>query len=159
MNPGRKSLPHLPAIDFSNRSTVIYISQNVKFRRRLLARPEIHELLRTCWADADHWMVGRYVLMPDHLHLFCAPLAEPRTPLKNWVEYWRSLATRRWPYTNEKPIWQKDFFDRQLRSGDSYSQKWLYLWENPIASGLVKEPSDWSFQGELNVLQWAEPVH
>jgi len=47
------------------------------------------------------------------------------------------VATRRWPHPAEKPVWQRDFFDRQLRNGESYHQKWLYLWENPIKDGLV----------------------
>ena len=64
--------------------------------------------------------------------------------------------TRNWPIPDEKPIWQKDFFDRQLRSGESYHQKWPYIWENPIKEGLIKKPEDWPYQAELNVLQWHE---
>ncbi len=100
-------------------------------------------------------MVGRYILMPDHVHLFCAPAKWLVTPLKNWLQFWRSEATQRWPFPDEKPIWQKDFFDRQLRSGESYHQKWLYLWENPIKEGLIKNPEEWLYQGELNVLSWS----
>jgi len=37
--------------------------------------------------------------------------------------FWRAEVTRRWPYPAEKPIWQRDFFDRQLRNGESYHQK------------------------------------
>ncbi|HWN95445.1 MAG TPA: hypothetical protein VNT99_10465 [Methylomirabilota bacterium] len=66
--------------------------------------------------------------------------------------------TRNWPREDEKPIWQKDFFDRQLRSGESYSQKWLYIWENPLVAEFCSRPDNWPWQGELNVLQWHEPV-
>src|ERR1017187_1107290 len=55
----------------------------------------------------------------------------PVTPLKRWMEFWRAEITRRWPRAGDKPIWQKDFYDRQLRSGESYHQKWLYIVENP----------------------------
>jgi hypothetical protein len=41
-----------------------------------------------------------------------------------------------------------------LRHGESYHQKWLYLWENPIKDGLMKKPEDWPYQGELNILPW-----
>jgi putative transposase len=94
--------------------------------------------------------------MPDHIHLFCTPVKFPMTPLKRWMEFWQAEATRGWPQPVEKPIWQKDFFDRQIRSGESYHQKWLYLWENPIKEGLVKRPEDWPYQGEMNVLAWHE---
>jgi hypothetical protein len=66
--------------------------------------------------------------------------------------------TRHWPGPVEKPIWQKDFFDRQLRGGESYHQKWLYVMENPVTAGLASHWEDWPYQGELNVLQWHEPA-
>jgi putative transposase len=55
-------------------ATVIFLTMCVKKRRPLLARAEIVALLQDCWRQADHWLVGRWVAMPDHLHLFCAPL-------------------------------------------------------------------------------------
>ena len=156
--PGRRRLPHLPSREITNQSVIQYVSINVKSRRPLLARREIVDLLLDSWKKADRWLVGRYVIMPDHIHLFCAPGTHPIFPLKPWVDFWRADVTRRWPHLSEKPIWQKDFFDRQLRHGESYHQKWLYLWENPIKDGLVKKPEDWPYQGELNMLTWHEPT-
>jgi REP element-mobilizing transposase RayT len=155
-DPGRKSLPHLSSLEFSNQSIIQYVTVCVDKRRALLARPEIHELLLASWIKANHWLVGRYVIMPDHLHLFCAPAKFPHTPLKEWMKFWRADATRQWPHLSEKPIWQKDFFDRQLRSGESYSEKWMYVWENPVKAGLVKRAEDWAFCGEMNLLRWHE---
>jgi REP element-mobilizing transposase RayT len=56
--------------------------------------------------------------MPDHIHLFCAPV-RCDVPLAKWIKYWKALATRAWPDAHEKPIWQLDFFDRQLRQDES----------------------------------------
>lgn len=155
--PGRKSLPHLVSREFPNQSIIQFISCNVAGRRHLLNRPEIHQLLLASWRKADHWLVGRYVIMADHVHFFCAPRMEPRTPLKRWMEFWRADVTRNWPHPAEKPIWQKDFFDRQLRSGESYREKWMYQFENPVKAGLVVRPEDWPYQGELSQLLWHEP--
>jgi len=154
--PGRQSLPHLTPLEFANQTTVIFITMCVEKRRPLLARAEIVALLSDCWRQADHWLVGRWVVMPDHLHLFCAPATALAMPVVSWVRFWRSQVTRRWPYPEEKPIWQRDFFDRRLRSGESYQQKWLYLWENPIKAGIVSKPEDWPYQGERNVLAWRD---
>jgi len=33
--------------------------------------------------------VGRYVVMPDHIHLFAAP-GELQEPLENWIRFWKS---------------------------------------------------------------------
>jgi len=153
---GRQHLPHLSPLEFANQSTVIFITMCVEKRRPLLARAEIVALLLGCWRVADHWLVGSWVAMPDHLQLFCTPAAAPATPVASWARFWRKDVTRRWPYRNEKPIWQSDFFDRRLRSGESYHQKWLYLWENPIKAGIVARPEDWPYQGEMNELAWHE---
>ena len=152
--PGRVALPHLAPLELPNQIILEYVTVCTDHRRPVLARPDIVALLLDTWKKANHWLVGRYAIMPDHLHLFCAPANQPITPLKQWVRFWRAETTRHWPRPAEKPVWQRDFFDRQLRGGESYHQKWLYLWENPIQAGLVKRPDDWPFQGELNVLPW-----
>lgn len=157
-DPGRKSLPHLAPKEFQNQSIIQFISCNVARRRPLLTNAAVHSLLLCAWKKADHWLIGRYVIMPDPIHLFCAPRCVPVTPLKRWMEFWRADVTRNWPNTGDKPIWQKDFFDRQLRSSESYRQKWIYELENPVKAGLANCWEDWPYQGELNVLSWHDPT-
>ncbi|MBC8325408.1 MAG: hypothetical protein H8E27_07265 [Verrucomicrobia subdivision 3 bacterium] len=155
-HPKRKTLPHHATTRRPNQSVIIFLTVCVKDRRMLLAQNEIHKLLVSCWKDSEAWLVGRYVLMPDHLHLFCAPATHPVSALRDWVFKWRGKATRQWPVASQKPIWQKDFFDRQLRMGQSYSAKWQYVLNNPVRAGLVEESEPWAYQGELNVLRWHE---
>jgi REP element-mobilizing transposase RayT len=155
-DPGRLSLPHLAPRNYGNQAIVICVTVNVDKRRQLLANDEAVSATVAAWKKADHWSVGRYVFMPDHIHLFCAPVVTT-TPFKRWMEFWRAEATRHWPRPEEKPVWQRDFFDRQLRHDESYTQKWIYVWENPVKAGLVQRAEDWPWKGELNVLQWHEP--
>ena len=49
-------------------------------------------------------------------------------------------------------LWQEQFFDRVLRSTESYSQKWDYVKENPVPAGLVAGAEDWPWQGEIDSL-------
>jgi hypothetical protein len=107
--PGRKQLPHLPSLELPNQTIIQYVSCNVDGRRPLLANPEIHQLLIEAWRKADHWLVGRHVVMPDHVHLFCAPLRVPVTPLKRWMEFWRAEATRGWPRAVTSPFGKRIF--------------------------------------------------
>ncbi|HUA68578.1 MAG TPA: hypothetical protein VMA13_08515, partial [Candidatus Saccharimonadales bacterium] len=116
---GRQTLPHLPLREFTNQTVLQFVTVCTNKRRPLLTRPEIVSLLLDSWHKTGRWMVGRYVVMPDHVHLFCAPAMMPGTPLKQWIQFWRADVTLRWPYPTEKPVWQKDFFDRQLRHGES----------------------------------------
>ncbi len=155
---GRRTLPHLPARDSVGHSIIQFVTVTVAHRRPLLANPESARAIVDAWQKADLWLVGRYLLMPDHLHMFCAPAIWPPAPLKQWMAYWHAEATRHWPLPSEKPIWQKDFFDRQLRSGERYREKWDYVWLNPVRAGLVSDPGDWPYYGELNVLRWHEPA-
>ena len=126
----------------------------------------MHALLRTVWTDADAWLVGRYVLMPDHLHLFCAPNAARSVgsagaspsrdgctvPLDNWVRYWKSQSSRR--CGDPRCRWQADHWDTRLRREQSYDAKWDYVVNNPVRAGLVARPEDWPFAGELHRLPW-----
>ena len=44
--------------------------------------------------------------------------------------------------------------DHLLRSGESYSEKWSYVRENPIRAGLVSKTEDWPFMGEIFALEY-----
>jgi putative transposase len=136
-------------VEIRNRSRIIFLTACVRDRRPLLARSEIHRLLVATWRSANDWMVGRYILMPDHLHLFCAPAGLTSAPLDAWVRFWKSRSSKAWPHVEEKPVWQQGFWDRQLRSGESYGEKWNYVVNNPVRAGLCTSSDRWQFQGEI----------
>ena len=123
-------------------------------RKPILARPGVHDLLKAAWREADGWVVGRYVIMPDHVHVFCAPGAAPYPAVKKWAAYWKSLAASRWPHPEDGKVWQRDCWDRQLRRGESYTEKWEYVLRNPVRAGLAPYQAAWPYQGELNTLMW-----
>lgn len=112
----------------------------------------MHELLLRAWSSAVDWRVGRYVLMPDHLHLFCAPSKYSVESLTRWVGYWKRLTTQ----ASGAKLWQKNFWDTQLRRHENYAAKWEYVSQNPVRAGLVARAEDWEYRGELNLLLWRE---
>ncbi len=134
-----------------NEPTIVFLTVVTRSRLAWLTAPDIHSILLEVWAQADAWLVGRYVLMPDHLHLFCAP--GPRElPLENWVRYWKSQCTRRLGDSSRR--WQTDHWDTRLRRIESYDAKWEYIRQNPVRKGLASHIDEWPFQGELNILPW-----
>lgn len=139
-----------------NRSTVVFVTVCTKDRRPILARADVHECLRRAWTVADGWRVGKYILLPDHIHFFCCPRDDEAPRLSAWVQYWKSTASRSWPRPEEHPIWQRDFWDRQLRTGESYEIKADYVQGNAARHNLVTIAKDWPFQGELNRIHWDE---
>ncbi|MDA7867308.1 hypothetical protein N9B57_05150 [Verrucomicrobia bacterium] len=60
---------HISSIE----ATIVFVTVKTKKRHPWLAQDTVHSLLRDSWSNATNWLVGSYLLMPDHLHLFCAP--------------------------------------------------------------------------------------
>jgi len=133
---------------------IVFITVCTKNRRPVLARDDIHGLLLEAWDVANLWQVGRYVIMPDHLHLFAAPAVRPLESVRKWTRYWKSYVSRHWPNPTEHPLWQADIWDTQLRAAESYSAKWAYVRNNPVRAGLVASSDDWPYQGEVHCLPW-----
>ena len=154
--PSRKTPVHFPVLESFNRAAIVFVTVCTDEKQPILAYADVHDLLHKIWVEADYWLVGRYVVMPDHIHLFCAPGLPEYPALTGWVQYWKSLASRRWPRPKEQPIWQKSLWDTQLRGSDSYVEKWEYVCANPVRAGLCKSSEEWPFQGEQHLLPWSE---
>lgn len=92
--------------------------------------------------------VGRYVIMPEHIHLFVC--GDGSFVLGPWIgKLKQSLARASKLSRGGGQIWEEGFFDHVLRNDESYSQKWHYVRENPVRAGLVSSTNDWPYQGEI----------
>ena len=111
----------LPAVD---QTLIIFLTVCTKNRQPWLATDDIHNLLRKNWKCSAEWLVGRYVVMPDHIHLFTSP-GKIDLPLENWVRYWKSKFTKAHRVADHR--WQVDHWDTRLRSWQSYEDKWNYV--------------------------------
>jgi putative transposase len=131
--------------------TIVFATVCTKDRRPWLACDEAHRLLVQVWHDADVWLTGRYVLMPDHLHLFAAP-RDLRFSIEQWLQYWKSQFSKAHQHTDW--VWQAKAFHHRLRHDESYFQKWLYERENPVRAGFVTDVNAWPYQGEVYELRW-----
>jgi putative transposase len=120
-------------------------------RRTWMAQREVQQSLETIWREADAWLVGYYLLMPDHLHLFCAP-RDLRFTLEKWMAYWKSQFTRK--HLIEGWEWQRGGFHHRLRHARSFQEKWAYVRENPLRKGLVNRAEDWPFCGIVHEWHW-----
>lgn len=151
--PDRSRPPHFPGVSHGSRASLFFVTVCTKDRQPLLATTSAHDTLLEAWAHGTTYRVGRYVLMPDHVHLFCAPAVWPPESLVSWVRFWKSWAARHWPERCAK-LWQRDFWDTQIRRGESYTEKCEYIRRNPVRAGLVAESEAWPYQGEVHSLAW-----
>jgi len=77
--------------------------------------------------------LGRYVIMPDHVHLFVR--GDRDFTLSSWIG---GLKRAMSVAVKSLRLWQPGFFDHILRSDESYAEKWKYVRENPVRAGLVE---------------------
>jgi putative transposase len=151
------------------------------FRHDVHERPErnpCHSRTAAALIDEWHsarerhgWVIGRYVIMPDHVHFFCVPELEAKT-LSDFVGAWKRWTSRRihalrgrhstsvaglprsaTAATTGTALWQREFFDHVLRSKESYNDKWNYVRDNPVRAGLAVVANDWPYAGELERLE------
>ena len=120
-------------------------------RQRFLAKDEVHSgfvLFAKRAENNFNVAVGRYVIMPDHVHLFVR--GDHNFRLGPWIGALKQTLAKAAMLSRAKgEIWEEGFFDHILRSDESCSQKWNYVRENPVRAGLVKSPADWPYQGEI----------
>lgn len=135
---------------------IFYITTCTRTRICLLDQETVAPILIDEWrmAHSRHgWAVGRYVVMPDHVHFFCRADQAAKS-LSDFMQRWKEWTSKR--IARECGVegmeWQAEFFDHVLRSYKSYVEKWFYVWQNPVRAGLVQNPEDWPWQGELGDL-------
>jgi putative transposase len=100
--------------------------------------------------------IDAFVVMPDHLHAvwtlpeddsdysirwrnikraFTASIAESQRPIVS--------ASRQ--HKSEQAIWQRRFWERQIRDERDFAQHIDYIHFNPVKHGFVSRPADWRF--------------
>ena len=149
-----------------NRSIILYVTVVTAKRNAILANKTAYDRIVDTWKETTEWLVGRYVIMPDHIHFFCSPSSYPIPDFHKWVKKWKAQISRTFPlelrpnaaFPRLPALFQRDCWDRQLRTGDSYTQKWEYVRNNPVRKGLVANADNWPYQGELNTLSWHEKL-
>lgn len=152
-HPAHKHPIHLSPLEAHNRSIIVYVTACTAKRRKVLACPAMHEAIVAAWSKASTWLVGRYVVLFDHIHFFCAPNGIDAPSLERWMRFWKSRVTAIIGKRGGE-LWQRDHWDRQLRRGQSYDEKWEYVRHNPVRHGYVNDPDDWPYQGVLHELRW-----
>jgi REP element-mobilizing transposase RayT len=164
--------------------TIIFDTFCTKHRSPALANDAFHSLFREVATSATAWLMGRYVIMPDHIHFFAADIGS-KISYENLITYLKSQITKGRGSRAESKVnsggrgsrradrqprgaaqqelrppivaefrWQTDHWDTRVRNAEIYEQKWLYFLNNPVRKGLVTCSEDWPYQGEIFELMW-----
>ena len=138
-----------------------FFTVNTYQRQAILTLPDVRTALREAINHVRETMpfsVDAWVLLPDHLHTIwtlpandaaygkrwgiikahvsrcCAHMVEGTTPRN------QSRAKRR-----ERNLWQRRFWEHQIRDDLDYQRHVDYIHYNPVKHGLVKQAVDWPY--------------
>ena len=95
--------------------------------------------------DQTKYRLSAWTIMPNHVHLLCTPAAG-----HNLAEIMHSLKS----YTSNEAnkmlgrkgrFWQKEYFDRYIRSARHFAKVVTYIENNPVKAQLCAQAKDWPF--------------
>ena len=114
-----------------------FVTFNTHQRRNLLANASIHNALgRFAKKGEGRGIgVGRYVIMPDHIHLFVRGSLD--FSLKQWVRMMKRMLSG--AISADPPHWQRGFFDHLIRHRESYAREMGICSTEPCASGFSRK--------------------
>jgi putative transposase len=142
--------PRLEQIFQSYDPPLFFITFCTLHQARIEALNLAHEAFRTYalrGRDEFNIAVGRYVVMPDHVHLFVRGGRD--FEIAKWINGLKRAISVALKDKLAGPPWQPGFFDHVMRSDESYAQKWEYGRNNPVRHGLVTTSDAWPYQGEI----------
>jgi REP element-mobilizing transposase RayT len=95
-----------------------------------------------------HYTLHPFVVMPNHVHV----LATPRVSLPKLTKSLKGITAKRANEllaTTGRPFWVEESYDHLVRNGREFEKIKLYIEENPVRAGLVREASEyrWSSAG------------
>jgi putative transposase len=160
----KRKPPRLERVFQKYDPTLYFVTFNTHLRRAILASEAVHGFFVEYAerAPAHDIGVGRYVIMPDHVHLFvCFGIGSTLT-LGEWIKGLKRRLDVALLRNGSKPssigsqklrsFWQPGFHDHVLRTDESYGEKWHYVRENPVRAGLVLNADDWPYAGEIVII-------
>jgi putative transposase len=151
LEPGRRT-PSKGVYFFPGCPNWVFLTVCTQERAPWLAQPSAQRTLHDIWQHiATAWLVSDYLLMPDHLHLFCAPY-DTSCAIERWIAFWKDRFAKSWI---DQGKFQSGGFHHRLRNDENYAWKWRYVLENPVRRGLVERIEEWPYAGRVHEIRWS----
>lgn len=89
------------------------------------------------------YILHSWVIMPNHVHVLISLCKGYRLP--DILHSWRSFTAQKANalLNRRGTFWQKEYFDRFIRSPEHYAYVVKYIEENPVKAGLCLQAEDW----------------
>jgi REP element-mobilizing transposase RayT len=89
-----------------------------------------------------HYRPDAYVVMSNHVHALIVP-AVPVPRIMKGIKTTTAIAANKVLGRTGSPFWQDESFDHWCRSEEEILKIWMYIENNPVKAGLVRNPSEW----------------
>ncbi len=139
-----------------------YFFTVVTYRRQpLLTQPESRQILREVVQQVRQeypFVIDAWVLLPEHMHCIWTLPPGDSDYSKRWglikagfSKRARDLFRRdEWMNTSkakhrESTIWQRRFWEHQIRDQEDFNRHVDYVYWNPVKHGYVARVADWPF--------------
>jgi len=116
-----------------------------RMREGILSEAERTLVLQACrfW-DSQRMILHAAVVMPDHVHLLVTPLEKAEGAWWSIADLMHSIKGYSAKEINrlrggEGIVWQREYFDRIIRSERDFEEKWNYIVTNPLRRGLADD--------------------
>jgi REP element-mobilizing transposase RayT len=103
-----------------------------------MRKPEVSQIVENALRhfDGDRYLLGSYVVMPNHVHVLVRPAMEHKLPdiLQSWKSFTAKEANKVLGRSGE--FWQPESFDHIVRNEQQLEKSSRYIEENPVRAGL-----------------------
>jgi putative transposase len=130
-------------------------------RRKFLTLPKNRNALRNAIAEVKRYHmfdIEAWVLLPDHLHCIWTLPEKDSDFSKRWglikAKFTKQIKTRLHNETwmnqskhrhRESTIWQRRFWEHQIRDDSDFAKHMDYIHFNPVKHGYVDRVCDWPY--------------
>jgi putative transposase len=126
----------------------------VYLRREAIATVVIEALFRG--QELEHYRLGAFVIMANHVHLLLLPSISPSLLLKSLKGVTAREANRLLCRTGEQ-FWQRESYDHWVRDESEWNRIAAYIERNPVKAGLVARVEDYPWSSANP--KWRPSVH
>lgn len=130
-----------------------------------LRQPEIAALIvdalnyrQSC---LKHCELYAWVVMPNHVHVLLTPLISVSKLMHSLKRFTAAEANRILSRTGE-PFWQRESYDRLVRTDREFERIARYIEMNPVMAGLASTPGQFPWSSAMpidNRQQLGKPPH
>jgi len=128
-----------------------FVTMCCEGRTPVFLEPEIAEqIIAVLRAEtAKHqFIVDAFCVMPDHLHFLMLGMS-PDSNLLALANSFKQKTAYAYQRSHRAKLWQRNFYDHVLRSGESSDRVAAYIWMNPVRKGFCKRFDDYPFSGSF----------